>query len=106
MITARELPFGSEGKSFVVEFEPATERREANVFTVILKQVATRRLADLASFFSGVSIVWITERIFRRLGGRLEHLVVFCDDVFHCSRLSACATTDREDRFAIRAYAR
>ncbi|CAM9986987.1 unnamed protein product, partial [Hapterophycus canaliculatus] len=53
MITARPLPFPAEGKSFVVEFEPATERREANNFTVILKQVATRRLADLASFFNG-----------------------------------------------------
>lgn len=55
MITARELPFPPEGKSFVVEFEPATEKREANNFTVILKQVATRRLMDLAAFFSGVS---------------------------------------------------
>ncbi|CAM9114998.1 unnamed protein product, partial [Sphacelaria rigidula] len=53
MITARELPFPAEGKSFVVEFEPATEKREANNFTVILKQVATRRLMDLASFFNG-----------------------------------------------------
>lgn len=55
MITARELPFGAEGKSFGVELEPATEKRKANAFTVILKQVATRRLADLSSFFSGVS---------------------------------------------------
>lgn len=55
MITARPLPFPTEGKSFVVEFEPATEKREANNFTVILKQVATRNLGDLASFFSGVS---------------------------------------------------
>ena len=54
MITARELPCPPEGKSFVVEFEPATERREANVFTVILKLVASRRLSDLSSFFSGV----------------------------------------------------
>lgn len=57
MIAARPLPFPTEGQSFVVEFEPATEKREANNFTVILKQVATRRLADLASFFSGVSLL-------------------------------------------------
>lgn len=55
MIAAAELPFPPEGKSFVVEFEPATEKREANTFTVILKKVAVRRLNDLASFFSGVS---------------------------------------------------
>ncbi|CAN0155303.1 unnamed protein product, partial [Ectocarpus sp. 12 AP-2014] len=39
MITARPLPFPAEGASFVVVFEPATEKREANNFTVILKQV-------------------------------------------------------------------
>lgn len=56
MITARELPFPQEGQSFVVEFEPATEKREANNFTVVLKLVASRRLSDLSSFFSGVGI--------------------------------------------------
>lgn len=55
MITASELPFGPEGQSFVVEYEPATQKREANTFTVVLKKVATRLLSDLASFFSGVS---------------------------------------------------
>lgn len=54
MITARELPFPAEGKSFEVEFEPATDKRAANAFTVILKLVASRRLSDLSSFFSGV----------------------------------------------------
>nr|AWH61373.1 putative argonaute [Fucus serratus] len=53
MITASELPFGAEGQSFVVELEPATAKREANTFTVILKKVATRQLSDLASFFKG-----------------------------------------------------
>lgn len=60
MITARELPFPAEGKSFVVEFEPATDKREANVFTVILKMVASRRLSDLSSFFSGVCMLFFT----------------------------------------------
>ena len=60
MITASELPFGGEGQSFVVELEPATEKREANTFTVILKKVATRQLSDLASFFKGVSFVKIS----------------------------------------------
>lgn len=55
LIAAAELPFASEGSSFEVEFEPATEKRKANLFTIILKKVATRRLSDLAGFFSGVS---------------------------------------------------
>lgn len=70
MITASELPFGPEGQSFVVEYEPATQKREANTFTVVLKKVATRLLSDLASFFSGVS--WI-----RTLVG--SNRVLYCD---------------------------
>ncbi|CAN0402127.1 unnamed protein product, partial [Discosporangium mesarthrocarpum] len=53
MITAGPFPFPPEGSSFVVEFEPATEKREANTFTVVLKQVAVRALSDLRDFFSG-----------------------------------------------------